>query len=53
MSTGTVSEHLSVMVDSGLLQSRRRGREVLYSRTHVADLRWRDGALRRLEIASA
>lgn len=33
LSPGTVSEHLSVMVGSGLLEARRDGRRVLYTRT--------------------
>lgn len=49
LAPGTVSAHLSVMAASGLLQSRRSGREVLYSRTNVADLLLDgDSSLRRL-----
>lgn len=33
LSPGTVSDHLSVMVSSGLLTSRREGRRVLYTQT--------------------
>ena len=32
---GTVSEHLTAMQRAGLLQSSRRGREVLYERTDL------------------
>ena len=38
LSISTVSEHLSVMAASGLLQSRRDGQRVLYWRTMVGDL---------------
>jgi DNA-binding transcriptional ArsR family regulator len=38
LSLSTVSEHLSVMTSSGLLQSRRDGQRVLYWRTVVGDL---------------
>jgi hypothetical protein len=38
LSISTVSEHLSVMAASGLLQSRRDGQRVLYWRTLVGDL---------------
>jgi DNA-binding transcriptional ArsR family regulator len=38
LSISTVSEHLSVMAASGLLQSRRDGQRVLYWRTTVGDL---------------
>ena len=38
LSISTVSEHLSVMAASGLLQSRRDGQCVLYWRTLVGDL---------------
>ncbi len=49
LAPGTVSGHLSVMAASGLLDARRNGRQVLYSRTHVADLLLDgDSALRRL-----
>ena len=37
LSISTVSEHLSVMASSGLLQSRRDGQQVLYWRTVVGD----------------
>ncbi len=35
LSNGTVSEHLTAMQRAGLLQSSRRGREVLYERTSL------------------
>jgi DNA-binding transcriptional ArsR family regulator len=35
LSNGTVSEHLTAMQRAGLLQSSRRGREVLYERTDL------------------
>ncbi|WP_036563642.1 ArsR/SmtB family transcription factor [Nocardioides halotolerans] len=38
LSLSTVSEHLSVMAGSGLLESRRDGQRVLYWRTAVGDL---------------
>ena len=38
LAPGTVSAHLGVMSASGLLHSRKAGRQVLYSRTHVAEL---------------
>ena len=38
LSISTVSEHLTVMSASGLLQSRRDGQRVLYWRTTVGDL---------------
>ena len=38
LSISTVSEHLSVMASSGLLESRRDGQRVLYWRTVVGDL---------------
>ena len=38
LSISTVSEHLTVMAASGLLQSRRDGQRVLYWRTNVGDL---------------
>lgn len=38
LSLSTVSEHLTVMASSGLLQSRRDGQRVLYWRTMVGDL---------------
>jgi DNA-binding transcriptional ArsR family regulator len=38
LSISTVSEHLSVMAASGLLQSRRDGQRVLYWRTLIGDL---------------
>ena len=38
LSLSTVSEHLTVMTASGLLQSRRDGQRVLYWRTMVGDL---------------
>ena len=38
LSISTVSEHLTVMSSSGLLQSRREGQRVLYWRTMVGDL---------------
>jgi DNA-binding transcriptional ArsR family regulator len=38
LAASTVSQHLTVMTDSGLLTSRRDGRRVLYSRTLVGDL---------------
>jgi len=38
LSISTVSEHLTVMSSSGLLQSRREGQRVLYWRTRVGDL---------------
>jgi DNA-binding transcriptional ArsR family regulator len=38
LSISTVSEHLTVMSASGLLQSRREGQRVLYWRTMVGDL---------------
>lgn len=37
LSISTVSEHLSVMASSGLLQSRRDGQRVLYWRTVIGD----------------
>ncbi len=49
LAPGTVSEHLSVMTTSGLLQSRRDGRRVLYSRTNIGTLLLRgESALDRL-----
>ncbi len=49
LAPATVSSHLSVMTSSGLLESRRNGRHVLYSRTEVADLLVAGGsALHRL-----
>ena len=38
LSPGTVSEHLSVMVASGLLETRRDGRRVFYGRTAIGTL---------------
>jgi DNA-binding transcriptional ArsR family regulator len=35
LSPGTVSDHLSILSDSGLLSSRREGRRVLYFHTHL------------------
>jgi DNA-binding transcriptional ArsR family regulator len=35
LSPGTVSDHLSILNDSGLLSSRRDGRRVLYFHTHL------------------
>ena len=37
LAPGTVSQHLAVMSASGLLDSRKSGREVLYTRTPVAE----------------
>jgi DNA-binding transcriptional ArsR family regulator len=38
LAPATVSGHLSVMSASGLLHSRKSGRQVLYARTRVADV---------------
>ncbi|GAB3258409.1 ArsR/SmtB family transcription factor [Nocardioides dilutus] len=38
LAPATVSAHLAVMSASGLLQSRKSGRQVLYARTQVADV---------------
>jgi DNA-binding transcriptional ArsR family regulator len=38
LSLSTVSEHLSVLASSGLLESRRDGQRVLYWRTMIGDL---------------
>ena len=37
LSPGAVSQHLAALRDAGLLTAARRGREVLYLRTHLAD----------------
>jgi DNA-binding transcriptional ArsR family regulator len=48
LSPGTVSEHLAVMSASGLLDSRKNGREVLYQRTPVAEQLLHHGVRRML-----
>ncbi|WP_198047259.1 helix-turn-helix transcriptional regulator [Kutzneria sp. 744] len=36
LAAGTVSEHLAVLRDAGLVTAQRRGREVLYRQTPLA-----------------